>query len=239
MIRFNKSISFFVFTLSLSMSFSQDIITADGHNMGPRKYFIEACAGDSVIEMNPYQGYSSIVFCNCMADDLLPLLTKEQINYYITEDRQQELMNDATYSKTVVQCMVIAKENWKPSPPPPEERIVNVTNQALIDSIVELVDYRIKFDEIIEDRLMKFKKEKGLSKKQLEKLKENIRFEDIRMVVIKNAYSDYSTEELTTIYDYLKEMTPNELSNSTVKYEQIMVDYFFLKIDLQIEDELK
>jgi len=182
-----------------------------------------------------------------MADDMLPILTKKEMNYYFTQNNHTEIYKDTALSKIAMLCMVEAKKNWKPLPPPQEEimvehssrELIEQSSEELIDAIVELVNYEILFDEILEKRLEQLEKEKKLSEKQLEFLRDNVLFEEMKMTVIKNAYMDYSTEELSIIYEYLSGMSTEELNNSTVKYEQDMTDYFNLKIDLLIEEKLK
>ncbi len=202
--------------------------------MGPRKYFIYSCAYDeNGQENNPYDlGYSQLDFCNCLADDLIPAMTEREINYYIGENRHEEMMNNIVFSNIAQDCMRTAIDEWNQKPPPPEEvSIVPETRTSpipgVIDSILVIVDYERKFYEIRDQQIEQVKQETVFSNEKLLSLKKKLNYEDIiQPKVIYNAYLDNSEEDNQAIYAYLRSLSPEELTQSSLLYNSHVVLYF-------------
>ncbi|MBU2018932.1 MAG: hypothetical protein KJ941_04735 [Bacteroidetes bacterium] len=62
--------------------------------------------------------YNVVNFCNCVALDLLPTLTKVKINYYFTEGHLAELFADNEVILT--NCVLYGKDQPMQGPPPQE-----------------------------------------------------------------------------------------------------------------------
>ena len=222
--------------------------------MGPRKYFLDVCAYDEngIVRINHAEGYSSLDFCNCLAEEMIPLMTKKEINYFFAENRHTEIFKDELLSKKASQCIISAKEKFAITPPPqetwevtitppPQRDIVSqsVSTIALIDSIIRLVDYEKKFYQLLEGQLDELGADPKVEDADLTALRKKITFDEINPDVIKNGYMDYSDEEVKMIYEYLASMSHDDLSYSTVKYEQEMVSYLSLFIELKVNDYMK
>jgi hypothetical protein len=219
---------------------AQDIISKDGYNMGPRKYFLEVCAYDEngEVRIEEQFGYSNLDFCNCLAEEMIPLMTKKEINYYFEQNNHTKIFEDKVLSRKAVECMMAAKEKW--ITPPPQETVVvtSISVRSMIDSIIQLVDYESKFNEILQLRLMELKESSTLDDAQYNSLIESVKFDSINPAVIENAYIDYSNDDIVLIYEYLNNMPKDELSNSDSKYERSMIAYFSKYIELRIQDYL-
>ena len=239
-----KGILFLILVSSNWAFLAQDIISKDGHNMGPRKYFLDVCAYDEngFERINHARGYSNLDFCNCLAEEMIPLMTKKEINYYFAQNNHTKLFEDELLSKKAAQCMISAQENFTITPPPPPQEVIaptSVSTEALIDSIIQLVDYEGKFDQMLHEQLDKLKVESKIDDSQYTSLEKSITFNELNPEVIKNAYLDYSDDDVLSIYEYLSSMSQKELSESSVKYELTMVNYFSHHIKMKLQDALR
>ena len=138
--------------------------------------------------------------------------------------------------------MISAQENFTITPPPPPQEVIaptSVSTEALIDSIIQLVDYEGKFDQMLHEQLDKLKVESKIDDSQYTSLEKSITFNELNPEVIKNAYLDYSDDDVLSIYEYLSSMSQKELSESSVKYELTMVNYFSHHIKMKLQDALR
>lgn len=216
--------------------------------MGPRKYFIYSCAYDEndQIRIDYELGYSNLDFCDCLADDLIPQMTKEEITYYFRGNRHSEVFNNPNLATISRDCMKYAMEKWdstpapeevsivpetRISPPPKEVSTVSETRTSpipgVIDSILVIVDYERKFYEIRDQQIEQVKQETEFSNEKLLSLKKKLNYEDIiQPKVIYNAYLDNSEEDNQAIYAYLRSLSPEELTQSSLLYNSHVVLYF-------------
>lgn len=239
---------------------SQDLISKDGENMGPRKYFIYSCAYDEndQIRIDYELGYSNLDFCDCLADDLIPQMTKEEITYYFRGNRHSEVFNNPNLATISRDCMKYAMEKWD-SPPPPEEvsivpetrispppkevTIVSETRTSpvpsVIDSILVIVDYERKFNEIRDHQIEQLEQETKLTNDKVLALKKRINYEDIiQPKVIYNAYRDNSEEDNQAIYAYLRSLSDEELEKTSLLYNANTVLYFEKIIAIRLNEFL-
>ncbi len=93
------------------MLFSQRIITSDGKDMGQVSYFLEPCINnissnllEQGININPEK------FCHCIAEELIPVLTKKENEYFFFQDHMVELFSNPKSSPILINCI---KSNLK------------------------------------------------------------------------------------------------------------------------------
>ncbi len=83
--------------------------------MGPKSVFMSVCTSNMNSKvLNTLELYSTLDFCNCMADELLPTYTKAQITYYFTEGHMPEMFEDEKSRKILIDCI---KDSLNTIPP--------------------------------------------------------------------------------------------------------------------------
>lgn len=235
----------FFFLVGYQIAFSQDLISKDGKNMGPRSYFIYACAYDEndQVRIDYQRGYSSLDFCNCLADDLIPQMTADEINYILPGNRHAEIYKNEVLSSIANDCMRVVLDKWKQQAPPPKvsaevETITQPIVEGVIDSIIVIADYEKAFYAILDQQLGMLVDESTITEAQLRSIKQELTYEIVQTEVIFNAYGDFSEEELQAIYNYLRSLSPSELETTNLRYERGIIDYFTKLIELRLDEKL-
>ncbi len=235
------SLKTFIVTLAMYCfnTVAQDIITSDGQSMGAKSIFMEVCM-ENMSEKRPDAGapYSVYDFCNCMADELLPTFTKSQINYYFTQDHLDEMLTDSASRYIIVNCVVknISFDSIVSLPPPLIiESMTLKENEPLVDSIVIICDYESKFNSIKEQRLIYFAKENDWDEKKIKEVYSKIKFLEFDQRRYYGGYSGYSRNDLLAIIEYFEAMSQEELQQSEVRYEKIILTNFEEEINYSIK----
>jgi hypothetical protein len=212
-----------LFLLIVSEVVSQDIISADGHSMGPKYIFLEVCnenMGETLTEVN--DSFSKPVFCNCMADELIPTLTKKQIEYYFKQGHMHEMFNDSRLKDLILECVFTNSKNTFRTPPP-SEMMSPEENEHLIDQIVIICDYNSAFNSIRDELISKRATQKNWSEKKINEIKSKINFHDVDKHVFYSGYSIYSHEDLREVLNLFKNMSKEDLDSSTLKHEELIL----------------
>lgn len=215
-------------------SFSQDIISSDGFSMGPRSVFIEVCTENMAPSTSSLPVLYSIPgFCNCMADELLPTLTRSQMDYYFAQEHMDELVEDSLARTIISECTLKnLHDKYKNGQtaltpaqviPPPEVITRGATRDSIVRELVVLCDYESYFNSSREKIIAIISEENTASDTQIAKIRDEVTFSDFDMIHFYSAYSIYTEEELVTILEYFKEMTSEELARSNVKHEKVVL----------------
>jgi len=217
---------------------AQDIITSDGQSMGPKSIFMEVCM-TNMSENRPKVGapYSVYDFCNCMADELLPTFTKAQIHYYFAQGHMDEMLTDSVSNYIIVNCVVknISFDTIASPPLVIEEAMTLKENEPLVDSIVVICDYEAAFNTIRKQRLMYFASQNDWSDKKIKEIESKVNFLDFDQRRYYGGYSLYSKNDLLAIIEYFGSMSQEELQQSEIRYEKIILTNFEEEINYSIK----
>lgn len=122
---------------------------------------------------------------------------------------------------------LIASSGLYAQPPqdaPPVEVIARgEIRDSLVSELITLCDYKGFFDSIRDMRLEVLSKEFNWNSEKVSKIQEKVKFSDLDMHYFYSGYSKYSTEELREILGYFQSMSDEELSNTMIKYETIIL----------------
>lgn len=213
----------------------QEIITADGFSMGPKSTFMDVCIqniGSSMPESAfPLSVYG---FCNCMAEKLIPTYTKNQINYYFTQGHMEEMFLDKRSYQTLMNCI---SNNLKEGLPtmPPKKFMATKANQVLIDSLVRICNYENAFNQIKQRRMNFYTSQNDWSNQKITEINNQCSFEKFEQWRYYVAYLLYTKEDLISVLDYFKSLSPEDLKQSAIKHEKIILIHFEYKINYIIE----
>ena len=86
-----------------------------------------------------------------------------------------------------------------------------------------MCDYESYFNSSREKIIAIISEENTASDTQIAKIRDEVTFSDFDLIHFYSAYSIYTEEELVTILEYFKEMTPEELARSNVKHEKVVL----------------